>query len=163
MLPIKIEIPEKVAIELDPDNKDWRRALRAGYAAITQLWRDVFLCKHFLPDAKGKYRYQPRTRGYLKRKMAMAKIGKVRENGLVDLVFTGRMRDNLQSTVRLSSSYRGGSVTMTGPRYITMVPYNSNQPDKAKEVLAVTSDEIDQINQVLDNTIKRVFYGGYSA
>ena len=82
-LPILVDMPEKIG-ELDPDGKEWDKALKQGFAAATKLWKEKFLPEHFKPEAKGKYHHQPRDSAYLIRKIKLAAIGKVLEGGLVE-------------------------------------------------------------------------------
>lgn len=158
MLQLHVQMPEKVAIETDPDGKDWRRALKKGFEAMARLWRDKFLNRHFKAEAKGKYHYQPRTRGYMIRKMKLAQVGKVRDGGLVDLVFTGLLREFVTGTVRISATAEGATARMQGPKYLWMVPKNNRQPDKAKEILEMADDEILEENELAQSTVVKEFY-----
>ena len=119
----------------------WDGICRAANQEMGTLWHTQMLAPHFTPQAKGIYHHQPRSRGYLLRKQRMAAAGKALEGGLVDNLLTGLMRSSLEAAGLVRAVPTRVIVTMIGPRYCTMRPYKSGQPDKAKEITTITDAE----------------------
>lgn len=131
----------------------WRRISRAAHAAAGALWHSEMLPRHFEPIARQRYQYQPRTKGYLRRKAAAFRKGKAKAGADTPLVFTGLLRESLMRLGTVRAFPTRASVRMAGPRYITMRPFNSNQPDKAAEVTRVTRQERTELAKVLKREV----------
>lgn len=127
-------------------------------------WHERMLPKHFQGGAAARYAYQTRKPKYLKYKR-MAAVGKgpyrkrgpVLFGGLVDNVYSGLLRDTLSNFASIRPYPTRVTVRMSGPRYITMRPYLSGQPDKAREVTAVTPDEQQELDDVLRREVLQRF------
>jgi hypothetical protein len=163
----------------------FKKAMYSAHEAVGIRWHQKMLPQHFMPDAAQKYGHKKRTPPYLKRKRRMyEKRIKTREgkyvvgSGNTDNVFTGRMREMLlrKSSIR---PYPGRvTVSMTGPRYVTMKTFTGNralaaaqgwkygknkrfsatagqQPDKYKEVTATTREERDELAAVADKVLEQ--------
>jgi hypothetical protein len=121
--------------------REWNNIMKEANAAQGELWHDEMLPDHFTPDAKNRYHHQPRDPRYIKRKIRMSEHGIVKEHGLVDNVFYGHMRKMLREGAIVRPYPTRVTIRMIGPRYVTMRPYKSNQPNKAAELTTVTPDE----------------------
>lgn len=129
---------------LDVALRAWRRdILKPMHQDIGDYWHDKIFPRHFKPGAAQKYKHAGRTQGYLEKKEKLARRGVVKRvsGQLQDNVFTGRMRADLQRSRIVRGYPTRTTVTMMGPRYVTMRVHKSNQPDKARELTTVTSDE----------------------
>ena len=172
----------KLTIERPPEAslRAWRRITKQAHAEQGKYWHANFLPLHFRRDSATRYKHQKRTAGYLKRKFKAARKGKVRYAGYVDNVYSGRMEEMLKSIGQVRAYPTRVRVTMTGPRYMTMRRFagdrdravregwkygkaktafrNSGrgsglQPDKPKELTAVTDEEEKKLSEVLHNTV----------
>lgn len=138
-------------------------AMRKGHDQAGKFWHRTLLPLHFTKRAKFKYGHRPRQRAYVKRKEALARKGlpfrrggqPIQGDGRIDNVLTGFMRDALTGIGIVRAFPTRTSINMTGPRYITMRPYKSNQPDKAREILRVTDQEEQRIAGVFDTAMTR--------
>ncbi|HEY1600452.1 MAG TPA: hypothetical protein VGG64_12670 [Pirellulales bacterium] len=119
----------------------WDGICRDANAGMGELWHREMLAPHFTPAAKGIYHHQPRTGPYLRRKLQLASRGLALEGGIVDNLLTGLMRSALEAGGMVRAYPSRVTIGMVGPRYCTMRPYKSGQPDKAAEILAITDSE----------------------
>jgi len=119
----------------------WDEICRAANAAMGELWHDELLAPHFTSQAKGTYHHQPRKASYIRQKMRLARQGRAIEGGIVDNVLTGFMRSTLEAAGIVRAVPTRVIITMVGPRYCTMRPYKSGQPDKAMEILTIIPSE----------------------
>lgn len=147
MIPILINIKE--TRPPDVSIHAWRRISRSAHAAAGALWHSEMLPRHFDPVARNRYHYQPRTAKYLRRKQRAFAQGKAVAGADTPLVFTGLLRESLMRLGTVRGFPSRVSVRMSGPRYITMRPFQSNQPDKAAEVTRVTRQERSELAKVL--------------
>ena len=135
----------------------WTRAMKAAHEHLGAYWHKFMLPRHFRTDAREKYNHEPRTFAYLRRKEGLGyrKSGKVKYAGKIDNVYSGLMEETLkgQGTVRAFPSRV--TINMQGPRYITMRPHESNQPDKAAEILRCTSEEDLEMARVFDAELQK--------
>jgi|ERR1051326_609070 hypothetical protein len=133
----------------------WKELTRAGFSEMGEHWHRVMLPRHFEAHARERYGYKPRTKRYAIRKnMAYAK-GKAVAASNVDLVFTGLLRQSMQSVGTVRAFPTRATVSMTGPRYITMRPYQSDHPDLAAEVTKITEDEAQELSNLLNESVTR--------
>jgi hypothetical protein len=136
----------------------WREGMKEAHRVEATEWHERMLPKHFRKGAAARYGHQKRKPEYLKfKRMAAAgkgpyrKRGPVLLDGQVDNVFSGLLMHTLLGFASIRPYPTRVTVRMSGPRYITMRPYLSGQPDKAREVTAVAADE----QQQLDATLRR--------
>lgn len=135
--------------------RQWRDLLKASHADMGQHWHQKMLPRHFEPGARERYGYKPRTRKYAIRKNRDYTRGKATAASNVDLVYTGFLRRSLSTVATIRAFPTRVTIQMTGPRYVTMRVHNSNQPDKAAEVTAVTRDEADELSALLAEGVTR--------
>lgn len=149
--PVQITMIE----ERPPDvaKRAFREMTRAGHQAQGKLWHSKHLPDHFRPGAAERYRHKPRTQKYLEQKRKLANRRKVRRGGKMDNVFTGHLEQMMRTAAEVRAFPTRVSITMTGPRYITMRPYKSNQPDKAKELTTVTHAQERELARIMDRVV----------
>jgi hypothetical protein len=145
-----ILIKSTVTVDKFASKRAWQRGMRQAHAEQGEYWHTKILPKHFEPGAGAKYGHKPRSDKYQRRKKKLAAAGKVKYGGMVDNVATGRMETMLKGMGVFRAFPTRVTVYMTGPRYITMRPYETNQPDKAKEITALTAQEISDLENVLE-------------
>lgn len=133
--------------------RDRNELLREVHKQMGRFWHNELLPPHFTRTAKSKYRHKLRTIGYRKKKKKLAEKGIVKGGGEVDNLFTGLLKESLEGVGTVKAYPKRATIRMTGPRYITMRPYRSNQPDKAGEILRVTRGEADEIAKVGERTL----------
>lgn len=152
-------IPLKITmIETQPPDvsaRKWREFSREAHREQGLHWHAHLLPLHFTPQARFRYGHQPRAAKTRERKRKAAAAGKARDGGLIDNVWTGLLRQSLQSVATVRAFPSRVSIQMLGPRYITMRPFKSNQPDKAAEITAVTDDERRTLERILSEGITR--------
>lgn len=139
-----------------PSKRAWRAAMLAAHQAMGAHWHSAILPKHFTQAAQIRYRHQRRQQKYLAYKKALAKRGKVKYYGNVDLVFSGQLEKSLSSFVTVRAFPTRVTVSMNGPRYITMRPYLTAQPDKAREITTVVPEESDALAAVADRVVTEI-------
>lgn len=127
-----------------------RRIRTEGNARVARYWHRKFLPKHFTTSNKVTYNHKPRTSKYLKRKRIKAHFRPdlVKKGGIVDNVLSGRMEQAAKRNISLRAFPTRATLTMTGPRYMTMRPYKSGQPDKGAETTKVTRLEGRELEKV---------------
>ncbi len=132
-----------------------REATKSTYAAMGAKWHADFLPLHFEPFSASKYRYQPRTPRYLTRKATKAQRDpRIKKGGKVANVYTGLLEESMKRFADIKAYPSRVSVRMRGPRYITMRRYQSNQPDKAAEILTIIDSERRTLIKVGQETLR---------
>lgn len=138
--------------------RNWRRITRDAHAEMGALWHREMLPKHFQQNARAIYKHKVRSKKWTSRKRALARRGRlgngraVQKGGLVDNVFTGLLEDSLKSSATIRAFPSRVTIRMNGPRYISMRPFHSNQPDKAAEITTTTKAEAIQLAKVLNQS-----------
>jgi hypothetical protein len=150
MIPIFITIEEPDLLGIMP------KATQAANEAGAKMWRDRMLPRHFDPHAKGRYGYKQRTRKYLMAKLRAASRGLCREGGIVDLVYSGQLKEYMTTTGITRATPRGATVTMKGPRYIQINGPAANHPDMREEILTVIEEEKSEIGRRMEVVLKEV-------
>lgn len=153
----------------------WNEIGREAHRAGAELWQDEFLARHFTPEAKTRYHHQPRRPKYIKAKARAAARGFALAPD-IDNLYTGRLYHNLQSTAAIKAYPSRATISMIGPRYITMRAFQGDhsaafqagwtygkgehfqptaglQPDKKKEILTDTDDEVEQIVALIERKL----------
>lgn len=167
-----------------PSERQWNRAKQDAHDAIGKKWHGDMLEQHFYKSAASKYNHEARSAGYLTRKKKMAargiKIpggGYVQRGGVVDNVYSGAMAKMLKGVGVIRSYPSRVTVTMQGPRYMTMRVMNNKaqaaakgwkygqgksfsqtagkQPDKIKEISTTTEAERKELATVADHILER--------
>jgi hypothetical protein len=162
MFPIHITV--RFSKPPDVSIRQWNEAMREAHAVQGRHWHETMLPRHFSLEARDRYGYQPRGKTYQFYKELAARgkgpfqhQGPVLEQGKMDLVFSGLLRRTMLDPARIRAFPSRVTVTMIGPRYITMRPFKTRQPDKAAEVTAVTPDEQRELDQVLEKEVHQRF------
>jgi hypothetical protein len=137
---VKIERPPGVSARR---HREW---MRAAFHAQGLHWQTQILPTRFRANAS--YPRKKRTEKYLRQKANAAAKGKIRDAS-IDNVYSGFLRDKLTAPAVIRAFPTRVTIKMVGPRYITMRVYQSNQPDKAKELLWVSPSEIQKLRKVL--------------
>lgn len=114
--------------------------MTAAHQTVCDFWQDNFLPVHFSSAARGRYGHDPRSEKYLRRKRALAKIGKVEDGGVIDNVYHGDMRRALLGTRQETrATPQKGEITFRGPRHMFIKV--AGRPDKMREIKTVTGAE----------------------
>ena len=145
-MPIKTIITEKGSPRQHA--KELRRARKIAYAEAAEYWHRRLLPKHFTTGAEERYGYQPRTEGYKYRK-ARAK-GHTRP-----LVWSGETRRMVMRSASISTTAKGATVKMRGPKYLYAYHKNRWEPHKAEELTFTTKGEIHRMGQLVDRKVTR--------
>jgi len=127
----------------DPD-RHMQAALREARVLVVKEWHKRMLPGHFKVGADTKYGYKPRSQKYLKRK---SRRRRGREN--LPLVWTGLTREQTRRYVSIRSGPKRTTGTMQAPSYIKIRPYRSSNPALAIEITATTSQEVDQLAELM--------------
>lgn len=154
-----IKLVEQRPIDIGRD--PWRIIMRAAHQKMGEHWHHEMLPDHFTPTARSRYRHQLRTSRYRKEKADKAARGiPFRKNqppilmgGQIDNVLTGYMKQQLEQQRTIRAFPSRVTIRMFGPRYITMTPYKSRQPNKSKEITMVTADQKKVLAGVLKDAI----------
>lgn len=111
-----------------------RRAIRDAMKELVRQWHTKTLPKHFERRALNIY-----TRAYRARKKRY-ELRKERQKGhRKPLVFSGRMRRELLSTIRVTGTFKRARGTMRGPDYIRKS--RDSSINKANEITVTTLQE----------------------
>lgn len=112
------------------------------HSIVGDYWHEKILPRHFEAGAATKYAHAPRSEEYLERKQRSG-------HGDVDLVYTGKLRRQLESYALIQGYPSRFSVTMLGPAYISMRPKirtkGKQPPFKAGEITTVPLDEVKEL------------------
>ncbi len=164
--------------------RQWGKAKLASHDAIGKKWHSDMLDEHFHRGAAEKYGHAKRSSAYLKWKRIKAakqqKLrggGTVQRGGVVDNVYSGEMERTLKRVGVIRAYPNRATVTMTGPRYMTMRVMDNKaeavangwtygkgkkfsqragkQPDKVKELTTTTEAERKELAEVADKIIER--------
>lgn len=167
------------------DEREFLEAMYDAHSAMGVEWHTRMLPWHWMPGAAEKYGHAPRSPAYLKRKRLMYERRwrdrttqkYVQGSGTTDNLYTGLMREQLSRASTIRASRKRVTITMTGPRYITMKTFDGprhravregwtygkgkkfsatagKQPDKAKEIAATTREERERLAVVADRKLE---------
>lgn len=132
------------------------RIMKAVFLALGDYWHQEILPRHFEPGAHDRYGYAERTTAHARRKARLwgATPQYAAERSLV---FTGRMKSQLQRWVEVKAYPSRFTVLMHGPRYVGMRPMRSNMPNMGEEITAVTVAELNELadyaNRILPDIV----------
>ncbi|MBC7855916.1 MAG: hypothetical protein IAF94_21010 [Pirellulaceae bacterium] len=134
----------------------WKAFCKAGHLAMGLEWQRTMLPDHFNRNARSKYKHQPRTAKYLRNKErgGYRKVNgrrvQIKYGGQVDNVFSGDMEAMLKGSSVVRAFPTRTTITMTGPQYVTMRPYKSNQPAKGREIATTTDEQATVLERILE-------------
>lgn len=152
-LQFDMQVPEIVSQSLGKRAMD--RAYRAAYEAAGRVHHQQLIPRHFQKQRQDQYRDKPRSRGYAIAKAKIAAKGKA-EAADTDRVFKGLMKQTMTEFATVRAYPTRYTITMQAPRYMTMRPYKSNQPDKFKEIEAMAADDWPVMEGVFQKELERV-------
>ena len=158
MFPILITTVERNPADLSA--RAHAECARGAWQAVGEEWQAEILGPRFQPGAQ--YTHRTRTSKYQRLKEHWAQTGRliggrpVLFGGRVVNVLTGNMAELLSrpGIVRAVASH--ATVRKVGPRYITMRPYKSNQPDKWAELTALNQDDRARLGKTWLETYRRL-------
>lgn len=159
MIHIKPKLSDKEFVS----RRAYVRSMTKAHEEIGKEWHTNMLPQHFTKGAASKYKHKARGTKYLKWKRKkwesrrpLKKSGKyVKMGGEVDNVLTGDMKEMLTRVGVIRAFPSRTTVSMTGPRYVTMRNYKMNQPDKGQEIETTTTQEREQLASIADKTLER--------
>ena len=128
--------------------KDMRAAVKASLAEIAEHWHARTLPGHFETSAESRYHYQARSPSYTRSKTR--RFGHRRP-----LVFRGELKRQVTRMARVTSTAKGARVTLRGPKHLHATRRDFGQPDKAAELTAVTTTEVERMARLLDRLVTR--------
>lgn len=143
--------------------RKWKECTKAGHAAMGQYWHKNYLPDHFTRAARTKYGHQARRPKYLRNKerggtrSVNGRVVQIKYGGQVDNVFSGEMETLVRSPALIQAFPSRATVKMVGPRYVSMRPYKSGQPDKGAEISRVIPDQQRVLEKVLGEETHRRF------
>jgi|GEM_PF-3149292 len=128
---------------------EWRNLLRAAWFHAMRMWFRFVLPKHFTHRGATEYGYQERSVLHTRKKLR--KFGHTYPN-----VFTGKLRaEVLANATDIRATAKGVRGYLHGPKYLWQYRKNYSQPDKAKELTAVSDADREFIAEVMDKYIAR--------
>lgn len=143
-LRFEVEVPESMSA------RAVQRMMREAHRAVGRYWQDNLLAKAFRPGAAQRHDHKPRSKKYLARKRRLAKTGRVKMDGVVDLVYSGDMRTLLKNRGIIKSFPTRASLTLQGPRYVSMKPFRRDAPNLGEEVTSLSSGERTELDGVFE-------------
>jgi len=153
MLPLITKVIENPP--WDGRKREHNGIMRKAHDVQGRHWADEFLPRHFTPQARGLYGYQPRKRSTVFRKLRAAKHGRALLGGRVDLVWSGFLMRSVLGHQAIRSTPTAVTVRMFGPRYLYKYDKRKGQPNKADELRAVSPDEVTALEQLLQGEYER--------
>lgn len=136
---------------------------REAHLRTAQLWNKRYLPGHFkvTKNQRGKYRHKERSKNYEERKHRIGSKGTrfVRNQGRFDNVYTGHMRKLLNRRHVVKAFPTRATISMPGPRYISMRPKDRSRPHKAAEILFVTAAEKEVLADTFDKLMQKMIDG----
>lgn len=135
-----IDIKSKIVFKKSPRGmaKAFAEAREKAMADVGRHWHGQMLPKHFEESAFARYKYEPRSPRYVKRKER--KYGHRRP-----LVFTGTLMRTVLGAAQIRATSRRVTVRMSGPRwlagYIAFRGRAGRGPDKRKELTMILKNE----------------------
>lgn len=129
-----------------------RELTRDGFREIGQMWQREMVPDHFDPAKQRKYRFRPRSKKYLDRKLREAERGKARKGGRALLVRSGLMEQLLEREQRVRAFPTRATVLLPGPRYVSMRP-RGNRQNLGEEATRVTRGEQRRLEKRFDKHV----------
>ena len=146
--------------EINPPDVTRRRLeniKRAALYEMGRMWYNDDFPFHFQQEGWGRYHFAKRTPATMKRKAKKFHHQK-------PLVFTGGLRDALESNAVIQATPSGVTIKMVGPNYVNYRGGKSkNGPDMVSEILQINDGEnqelleeaVFQINEGIDQEYNR--------
>jgi hypothetical protein len=131
------------------------KVIKESMAEGAGLWHRRYLPMHFKQGAGRRYRYQPRTRPYLRHKRK--KHGHSRP-----LEFSGELRREVTRRATITGTSRRARVTMdTGQAWYATRKWKNRatMPDMEAEITKTTNREVKKIAHVIEAVVERRLNG----
>ncbi len=135
--------------------------IRTAMFDTADFWHRSILLRHFTKNARHRYGYQKRKRGYSEIKRKFAKGLTVRgerhrvvKNGVADLAFEGDSERKSRRFAAIRGLTTGFTIKMTVPKYLVQRRRNS-YPDMKREVGTATITEGREMTAVAMASFKR--------
>lgn len=160
----------KQTIQRDPtiSHKVWKEISKNAWLAAGEFWHRFILRKKFTDQAKAEYNYQPRqqdrfvtdksghrlkARGYESKKA-------IRFGHRRPLEYTGELKRMVMRIRDVSSigdgkAAGGTKIALHGPQYLYQYRKNLSQPDKARELAAISEADASTLTDKLDKDIDK--------
>ena len=129
------------------DAKTWRVMSKVAWRAGAEDWHEETLPKHFTAKGTREYRYKPRAKSYMKRKASQKK----HQN---PLVWSGESKKLAEASYKLRASSKGARLVLSLPKHFYQYRKDLKQPNKARELQAITQQDAEQMAGVLDGTMQ---------
>lgn len=154
MIPIKQTVKKDHRLSVS----EWRKVSKVGWSAAGDFWHEEILPRHFTHAGAREYSYQKRTRAYEVRKVK--RYGHSRPLEYSGDLKRAVLRSREVRTVG-DNSKRAGAVRikLRGPRYLFQYRKDAKQPDKARELSAVSPKDGDRIAKHMDGILTRELDG----
>lgn len=127
---------------------EWRKAMKEGFAEAIAVWHADYLPGHFYRSAINKYGYQARSTRYERRKQHLF-------GHRHPLVYTGALKRSATTSIRITSTSRGGTGTFRGTARALNFSGRSNYPNLREELTATTQEQREQLAWVIENIVAR--------
>jgi|GEM_PF-5466609 len=136
------------------------QAMNTAMYTVTRHHVQNILSRHFKGNARWVYQHGPRKAKYLKKKYAIITRA-VRDNEgrtpnrgeIVDLVYTGKFRNEALSRSRASYGPFTGVVTVAG-RVLNLPPAPGSQVDMKREITTMSKRELVEIGALYTESFK---------
>lgn len=125
-----------------------REVLTKAWEQAGAFWHRAILPKHFQFSAYAEYGYQKRNVRYEIRKAK--RYGHRRP-----LVFSGNLERAARRIRDVRANAKGARVVIHGPKYLYAYRKDFKQPDKARELQAVSERDARALAEVLDRSLER--------
>ena len=124
--------------------RSWREIAKSGMLAVGLYWDRVFKMRHFAADAKSRYNYAPRTKGYMRRKQRRG------VPGFLDMVFSGDTRRDMSRLQVPRAFPTRVTIPLATASYVQMRPdpRNRKAPNLGEELTRVTAEELQELESV---------------
>ena len=155
MLPAIMILRFELERPADIGQRTWRTIGRDIHHRVGEYWHKHFLPRHWKRGASTRYGYQARSGKYRRKKAALAKRG-VAKAPNTDLLFTGRLREAMVDYADIRAFPTRFSVSMYGPKYVSMRPKNPSMPNMGAEITATTDSEQQQLADLAEKRMERL-------
>ena len=137
-----------MVIEGSPEGmvKNFRKFVKEGLFGLVGRWHEKIMPHHFEPQAKQRYKYDPRSIKYTRYKAKKRPFAG-------PLEFSGKSMRMLMQSVKISGTSKRATGTMQAPRYFWMTP--AGHPDKPDELTRVTESEATTMAKHLNEEVTK--------
>jgi len=128
----------------------WRTFTRDAMSEVGNLYDQAFKMRHFEAGAAARYGYRPRTAAHIAKKAKLVARGsfQISPDANRDLIMSGLLRRAINQRHIARAFPTRVTVNMPTPNYAQMTPRRPNMPNLGAEIVAVSSDEYDQMQTV---------------